>query len=46
MLERHLIAYRAPDAAVAIDQSRYPPELVSTLMARVDRLPQVSARQT
>jgi len=43
VLDRHLVAYRAPDAAVAIDQSRYPPELVTDLLARVDQLPQVAA---
>ena len=43
VLDRHLVAYRAPHAAVAIDQSRYPPELVSTLLDRVDQLPEVAA---
>ena len=43
VLDRHLVAYRAPHAAVAIDQSQYPPELVSTLLDRVDQLPEVAA---
>jgi len=43
VLDRHLAAFRAPEAAVAIDQSRYPPELVETLLDEVDRLPQVAA---
>jgi putative ABC transport system permease protein len=41
-LERYLSAYHAPDAAVALDQTLYPPELVSQLFDQVDRLPQVS----
>ena len=41
-LERHLSAYHSPDAAVALDQTLYAPELVSQLFDQVDRLPQVS----
>jgi FtsX-like permease family len=42
-LTRHLAAFHAPDAAVAIDQSLYPAELVSGLIDQVDGLPEVSA---
>ncbi|MEO6124339.1 MAG: FtsX-like permease family protein [Ilumatobacteraceae bacterium] len=40
-LERHLAAYRSPDAAVAVDQTKETPEAITTLLAQVDRLPQV-----
>ncbi len=42
-LERYLSAYRSPDAAVAVDQTLYAPELVNQLFDQVDRLPQVNA---
>ncbi|MBK5332724.1 MAG: FtsX-like permease family protein [Ilumatobacteraceae bacterium] len=41
-LERYLSTYHSPDAAVAMDQTLYSPELVSQLFDQVDRLPQVS----
>jgi len=42
-LQRYLSAYHAADGAVSLDQTLYPPELVSRLFGEVDRLPQVSA---
>src|SRR4051812_47740236 len=42
-LERHLVAHRSPDAAVAVDQTKVPSGAFTPLLAQVDRLPQVEA---
>lgn len=42
-LERHLVAYRSPDAAVAVDQTKVTSGTFTPLLAQVDRLPQVEA---